>query len=303
MTSHSGIEMRRPPGSGPVGPSLSAPAGSRTMEPGTDASATAGAAAASHNAGAGRWSRSEARALCRLGAERLTGRLASLGLTVAIETDFRALTRLLREAGQFVYPAFDPARSTPGAEAFWLRVRDGAGRTVACHADRLFPRDRLERLVAEGRLWFDTPPPADPRTEILALPEEVAGRLGHSGSLWVAPDRRGEGLSVYLPYLSRCLVALRSDPDYFTGLVFADLAGSPVPKQGYGYPRVVPVLRGPFPPTGRPAEVHACWISGDESLDALVALADHPRFAVAIPRPAAGRHAIIGKPPSAPSSR
>lgn len=231
-------------------------------------------------------------ALVQGSVERLMDRVYALGLSLSVETDFAALKAFLEGVGSFVYPSFDPDRCDLGRNAFWFRLIDPDGRTVASHADRIFHEADLMSLIQSGHLWFDDDDHAlDPTTELVPLAAPVAGTVGHSGSLWVDPAWRSKGLSVYLPYLSRSISMLEYDTDWHTGLVFKRLAETPVPRLAYGYPHVDLCLRGPFPPTRRAEEVYACVISRDESVDALRQLERHPRYPVTVepPGPASAR--------------
>lgn len=221
-------------------------------------------------------------ALVQGSVERLMERIYALGLSLSVETDFRGLKTFLQEVGSFVYPSFDPDRCTLSRDAFWFRLVDPAGRTVASHADRIFRNADLMALIRSGHLWFDDDGHGlDPAAEVIAPATAIAGTIGHSGSLWIDPAWRSKGLSLYLPYLSRSISMLEYGTDWHTGLVFKQLAETPVPRQAYGYPHVDLCLRGPFPPTRREEEVYVCLISRAESVEALRRLARHPRFPVA----------------------
>jgi len=209
-------------------------------------------------------------------------RIATLHLSLVVDNDFRGLVKFLEERNAFVYPSFNPAESASRGECFWFRLKDMHGDTVASHADRLFETDDFCDLVESGELWFDAPAPKLGGNVLNAIrpPVTIAGKVGHSGALWIDKPYRGQGLSLLLPYLSRSLCLRNFETDFHTGLVFKNLADSKVPRAYYGYPHVDLCLNGFFPPTGKAEEVYLCWISQAEALERLRALPKHPEFPV-----------------------
>src|SRR5262245_17398317 len=76
-------------------------------------------------------------------------RLAAERFSVVIETDFSGLMEFMESVSYpFRNPTFDPDCSDLSRDAFWLRVIDENGVTVACHAERVFEIDSYDTLVA-----------------------------------------------------------------------------------------------------------------------------------------------------------
>jgi GNAT superfamily N-acetyltransferase len=223
-------------------------------------------------------------ALLQKSIDAIMERIASLHLSLAVDTDFRGLAEFLRERDAFVYPSFDPARSTLRGDCFWFRLTDSHGRTVASHADRIFTTDDFCELIETGELWFAEPAAMlnGHAVEVIRPPVKIAGTVGHSGSMWIDKPYRGKGISMFLPYLSRSLCLRNFDTDFHTGLVFKNLAESKVPRVYYGYPHVELCIDGYFPPTGKPEQLYLCWISQAEAIERVHALPQHDEFPVAL---------------------
>jgi GNAT superfamily N-acetyltransferase len=217
--------------------------------------------------------------------EAITEQIAALEYSLVVETDFRGLGEFLRGAGYPVFnQSFDPDRSDLGPEAFWLRVIDSYGRTVAGHGERIIHTDDLVGMFRDGTIWLregvafgrGVPPP-----EVRDMPVRVAGRVAHAGALWVEPAHRKKGLSLYLPYLSRALCLRNYETDFHTGIVLPGLAGSIVPRLAYGYPHVDLCYRGFCPPTGREETIYLCWMTQAECMAGFRQLPDHPLYPLA----------------------
>jgi hypothetical protein len=209
-------------------------------------------------------------------------KIAELHLSLVVETNFDDLQRFLTPFDIFRNPTFDPVFSDIGQDDFWFRVIDETGKTVACHADRVFRSEDFGALMESGELWyrdgFGPHTETDVRVDRPNIP--IRGTVSHSGSLFVHPQSRGRGLSVYLPYLSRSMLLRNYRTTYHTGIVFHSLAGSRVPTANYGYPYVAPCLKGFFPPTGKSELVYFCSIDQRESLQQLRGLPAHAEFPV-----------------------
>ena len=214
--------------------------------------------------------------------DAIIDKMAEHHLSVVIERDFLALYNFLKSRrGAFVYPTFNPYESNLGRESFWLRVVDADGATVASHAQRVFVVDDFCSLIRSGSLWFALGTPMDPeRTELTAPGQALSGCIAHAGSLWVDPEHRKKGLSVWLPYLSRLACLRNYSPDFFSALVFEKMATSGVPAKFYGYTHVEPILRGFFPPTGTDEHVFLCYMNCRDAIDKIRLLAVHPEYPV-----------------------
>lgn len=223
-------------------------------------------------------------ALLQSSIDAIMERIAALHLSLVVDTDFRGLVRFLEERNTFIYPSFDPSRSTLSGDCFWFRLTDMHGRTVASHADRIFTTDDFCDLMESGELWFDEPASRieGHALNILRPATRIAGKVGHSGSMWIDKPYRGQGISMFLPYLSRSLCLRNFDTDFHTGLVFKNLADSKVPRAYYGYPHVDLCLDGYFPPTGKDEQVYLCWIAQAEAIERVRALPKHEEYPVTL---------------------
>ena len=214
-------------------------------------------------------------------------RIAALNLTLVIERDFDRLSAYLESSGTFINPTFDPQRSdlSKDKDSFWFRVVDEDGTTVASHADRIFDNADFAELIATGRLWYSEGVDGDVATKLSAalqtLGTPVRGRIGHSGGMWIHPQHRKKGLSLYLPYLSRALCIRNYETDFQTGVVLKSLAESGVPHYAYGYPHVELCLNGYLPLNLADKHLYACYISREESFEQIQALGSHPLYPVA----------------------
>jgi len=215
--------------------------------------------------------------------DAIMAKIASLNLSLVIESDFQKLQDYLEEHSPSINPTFNPAYNDLTKNGFWFRVIDDRGTTVACHADRIFLVNDFCDLLETGELWFDGGfrNRSLGRLPIIRPPTRIGGAVSHSGSLWVDPSYRGKGLSLYLPYLSRSLLLRNYETEFHTGVVFRSLAGSQVPTANYGYPHVEICIDGYFPPTGREEQIYLCYVSQAESLQILRRLPWHPMFPVA----------------------
>src|SRR5271166_5660446 len=68
-------------------------------------------------------------------------KIAELHLSVVTESNFDELQAFLAANDADRNPTFNPVFSDIERDAFWFRVIDDRGATVACHADRIFRLD------------------------------------------------------------------------------------------------------------------------------------------------------------------
>ena len=223
--------------------------------------------------------------------DAISERISELHYGLAVEYDFNKLTDFLLSTGSpIINSTFDPRVKPVPEDAFWLRVLDDEGRTVATHAERLFMTGDFIELIESGDLWHHvgTPKPVDqPEPEIHRPETHLSGKIAYGGSMWVDKAHRGKGLSLYLPYLSRALFMRNYETDFHAGLVLNTLGMSSVPRKGYGFAHVDPVLTGWFTPAGRPSHVYLCWMSQEEALAQFRRLPQHPAHPIPLRRPQA----------------
>ncbi len=229
-------------------------------------------------------------AIVQRGVDSLTRTIAELGLTLVIEQDFERLGAFLRARGSFVNPSFDPVVSRLSWRDFWVHLLDPAGRSIACSAERVIETEDFMEEVSTGRIWYEggfARHGGPERIDVIRPSVRLAGTLSHSGSTWVDPAWRGQGLAMLMTRLSRALSFRNHGVAANTGFVRHSLYVTPVPTESYGYTHVEKCLDGFFPPQGGPEVLYLCWITDVEFVRSVEALPHHPRHPVRLvePRP------------------
>jgi GNAT superfamily N-acetyltransferase len=221
-------------------------------------------------------------ALLQKSIDAIMEKIAELNLSLTVETDFEGLAEFLSSKNAFVYQCFNPKLWPMKSDCFWFRLTDMYGRTVASHADRIYDTDDFCDLIESCELWYPNGRAGVNGNEVKVIrpPVKLAGKVGHSGSLWVDPAHRGKGLSFYLPYLSRSICLRNFSTDYQTGFVFNHLASSKVPTANYGYPHVELCLPEYCAITNKMEKLYICWISQAEAIQGVRRLPEHEDFAV-----------------------
>ncbi|HEX7084833.1 MAG TPA: hypothetical protein VF198_00610 [Vicinamibacterales bacterium] len=198
-------------------------------------------------------------------------KLAVLNLSFVVERDFGQLITFLRANGApLVNPTFDPAVSDLSRDAFWLRVVDETGATVASHAQRIFQTDDLCSMMVSGTLWyndgFKLKEGQDP-LQVRRPAMHIAGTIAHAGALWVHPRFRKQGLSLLLPFLSRGLALRNYAPDFFTCIVLTSMGKTALPTMAYGYRHSEPCAVGFIPPANRNDGIYLCYMTLAETIE------------------------------------
>lgn len=219
--------------------------------------------------------------------DNLTSAVTAMGFNLSVEDDFTDLKSHLHGQSAVINPTFDPDEHDL-QDAFWLRVSDPFGKTIACHAERIYRTDDfVTDYIESGRLWWNRSqarPAPEWRGAVEPPPIRISGSVAYAGSMLIAKEHRGVGLSLILPYLSRALCLRNFHTDFHTGIVRQSLAGSVVPTSNYGYPRTTPVFRGLLPGVkGEFESVHLCWLTRDEGVNGFNLLPTHPKFPIPIP--------------------
>jgi hypothetical protein len=174
--------------------------------------------------------------------ELMSDKLAGLNMNVFIESDFREFVRLRRDIapGAFLPSTWDPScNDLSFHNAFWLRAVDHRGRIVATMAQRIFETTSFLDEIRSLRLWRKF----DGATGVFGAIDcpsaaSLAGRVGHSGGLWIDPAFRKKNVSGYLDHLSRGLLLKNYWFDHITAVIFAKLAAKGIATRQYGWPRV-----------------------------------------------------------------
>lgn len=172
-------------------------------------------------------------------------------LWLSIGEDLCEFVRALQDApgNRGVNPTFNPDVTGAGI-AVWIDVRTGPQR-VAVMAVRLIETAGYYNWVREGCLWGCGP------LELAISEPGPAGKLSHTGGLWVHPSWRGIGLSWLLPRLIRVLAIQLWNIDGSTGLVFESLHRTGLATKNYGAQRARLLFDGWFPPTAQPERLFA----------------------------------------------
>jgi hypothetical protein len=201
----------------------------------------------------------------------MSQKLEAAGVAVQMETDFREFVKLRSGASPEtpVNPTYDPSRVVISMRnAFWLRAVDSGGETVAMIAHRVFDTRDLFADMCALRLWHDRPSPAD-RCVFRAIDLEpargIAGRVAHSGGLWIRPDWRKRNLSGYLDHLGRALMIRNFWFDHMTGLIPEKLAATGIGIRQYGFPGIVGWIEFDFF-NFRPIRLAYCQMTRAESV-------------------------------------
>jgi hypothetical protein len=185
-------------------------------------------------------------AVCEAFIELMWEKLEAAGVTVEAGTNFAEFVKLRAAASPDtpINPTYDPSRVRVSLRnAFWFRAVDSTtGETVAMIAHRVFDTADLFTDLTALRLWHDGPGPAEPcvfRALDLNVARGIAGRVAHSGGLWIRPDWRKRNLSGYLDHLGRAMMIRNFWFDYMTGLIPEKLAATGIGIRQYGFPGIV----------------------------------------------------------------
>lgn len=174
---------------------------------------------------------------CQLMSEKI----ATVGLDVYIESNFRDFAKLRRELApsSIQNPTFDPVHSNVSLHnAFWLRAVETGGSTVAMIAQRVFDTTNFLGDLSTLRLWHDRPEDVDAALDVVGceVAAGLSGRIGHAGGLWIAPAFRKKNLSGLLDHLGRGLLLRNFWFDHITAFVVDDLASTGIAAKQYGWP-------------------------------------------------------------------
>lgn len=197
--------------------------------------------------------------------------LAREGFDVIISRDMSRWVEILETApgSDGVNPTFDPARTGPHDDAFWVGATKD-NRIAAVFAMRLFHVEHgWYDLVRRGLLWSS--PPGRP-TPILIDEAGPTGAIGHSGGHWVHPDYRGIGLSWILPRYGQAWAQIIWSLGYITSVMMADVRKAGIGRN-YGVERTRLLIDGWF----WPRQTHKVVYAGEYSADHLVARAARDR--------------------------
>jgi hypothetical protein len=185
-------------------------------------------------------------AVCEAFIELMWEKLNEAGVTVEVGTNFSQFVTLRSAASPDtpINPTYDPRRVQVSLRnAFWFRAVDATtGETVAMIAHRVFDTADLFSDLTALRLWHDGAGLAERcvfRALDLDVARGIAGRVAHSGGLWIRPDWRKRNLSGYLDHLGRAMMIRNFWFDYMTGLIPEKLAATGIGIRQYGFPGIV----------------------------------------------------------------
>ncbi len=198
---------------------------------------------------------------CQLMSEKI----AAVGLDVYVESNFRDYIRLRRELspGYIHNPTYDPDHSNLSFQnAFWLRAVESNGDTVAMGAQRIIDTDNFFDELQSMRLWHDRPNKVEGVVRIENLPDTVlAGRIGHTGGLWIEPAYRKKNLSGLLDHLGRGLLLRNFWFDHVTAVITEALAATGIAVTQYGWTEVEGRVSFDFFSGGQPTTIGFCHMS------------------------------------------
>ena len=174
----------------------------------------------------------------------MTEKIAAVGLDVFVESNFREYMRLRREMSPATVhnPSYDPDYCDLNLHnSFWLRAVDPQGRTVCTMAQRVIDTECFLDDLRSMRLWHDRD-----RTDLkgyidvidCAGAEQLSGRIGHSGGLYIDPAWRKKNVSGLLDHLSRGLLLKNFWFDHITAVMMKELAATGIGVRQYGWPKV-----------------------------------------------------------------
>jgi hypothetical protein len=187
-------------------------------------------------------------------------------LEFTVENDFAWFAAIRRRSSDpWIYPTFDPERSDLTAGALWIRASRPGGEVVGTYALRVFETENFYDLMRSGALWFRPGAAARVRCDV-AEPAPIRGVVGHCGGAWIDPAWRRRGVVQAMCRLARDLLVHHFAADHETGLVFEHNYRNGLAHRAYGYPHVVRVIEGYFPPTGTEENVFLCHMSRREML-------------------------------------
>jgi len=214
-------------------------------------------------------------------AELMLEKLERAGVRVTIESDFVEFVRLRLAASPEtpMNTTYDPAHVDLSlVNAFWFRATAPDGALVAMIGHRTFDSADLVQDIASVRLWHDRPAPAGPcvfRVIDLDAARGIAGRIAHSGGLWIRPDWRKRNLSGYLDHLGRALMLRNFWFDHMTAFIVDKLAATGIGIRQYGFPGIVGWIEFNFF-AFRPVRLAYCQMSRAESLRRMRAWLEQP---------------------------
>jgi GNAT superfamily N-acetyltransferase len=227
-------------------------------------------------------------------ADGIVEAIARLGLSVSIEADMGELMHFLKSCGAFPYPAFDPEQSDLDGRAFWLKVVDKTGKVVASRGQKIVEADDFMDLLYSGKLWFRNGADIDPvKTQYISPSRRLSGRISHGGAVFVLPEHRKKGLSMWLPWLGHINCMQTSDPDWYNALVWKGIAEGVVARDRYCYPHIERCVVGVFPAKGKDdGGMWLCYMDRNFAVRKAYELADDKDFPISIP--AESRLALAG---------
>jgi hypothetical protein len=199
---------------------------------------------------------------CQLMSEKI----AAVGLDVFVESNFRDYMRLRRDMspGYIHNPTYDPDHSRLSFQnAFWLRAVESTGDTVAMGTQRVIDTDNFYDELTSMRLWHDRPEDARGVVEVIGCEAVagLAGRIGHTGGLYIEPTYRKKNLSGLLDHLGRGLMLRNFWFDHVTAVITKDLARTGITLKQYGWSEIDGRVRFDFFSGGPLTTIGLCQMS------------------------------------------
>jgi hypothetical protein len=167
-------------------------------------------------------------------------RARGIELSFASLAELRHLYEQNKDNWGFFNPMFDPqVAEVSEANAICLVGRDTSGEIVASTSGKLLVAENrtIKELVDAGDLFAIRPEANVLKiSTLLDAPDvnNITGRFGYCGSVWVRPDYRGQRLpAVFARTVNACLRAMHG-VDYVLGSVRPDVVGTEL-HDNYGF--------------------------------------------------------------------
>jgi hypothetical protein len=208
----------------------------------------------------------------------MTQQLARKGLSVSF-ADFDEIAAVHVEnidSWSMLNPMFDSRVSKIKSNGFCVVGRDRAGHVVATCSGKLIDAKRQSygSMIADGGFYDYRPDVQDRLTARMTTRgvDDMYGRLGYSGSLWIHPDYRHLRLPAIFCRLVTATMLTLWNPDLILGSVAADLRDTGYAER-YGYKSATPMLE--VSKDGHKlAEYVLLWMSAAETAEDLAHFLD-----------------------------
>ncbi len=210
-------------------------------------------------------------ALIQSYSEDVRGRAGAFGATITLSSDPESFAEFLgaQTNTHGVSSLHDPRKCHITPDNFaWLRI-DVEGQGICCHAIRCVETDDLIEDIRTHRLFFNAEVPWDYENVGLydgAYDLQLSGRVAIGGGLWVHPGWRGKNFSLHFSKLLRVIGIRRFRWDHYVAFVLNTKNRHEWSLQSTGQMQLHPLLKGYYPPYGRPVDIMMAYSTRDALL-------------------------------------